>query len=711
MGDVAIDLTAAEGVAGARLDASRLRCTPLEHLTAVLPERSQFLRHARQLRAEEACAGGGVLADALIAAVQAFVAQTPSKKMAKKRKTSPFMFRGFVQGTGFGGTAGLDKSLSQKLAAAAQRERKADASMVPLLEAVTKALRERINSKEHCCPALGLLVDSSPAEILRVRSETEENSNTTKSRKRGRGRKAANGAAVEDITFVTLVRSYLRNDSVMDICERLPLYEKLLEVIEVVASSPSYTGLASALFSEPTEKDNNDGKDDLEDLESDEAEPNLVLKKGEKPHMYSAILKMHAQGNLYLSNAKSVEQAPELASSIDFFAKLVKTVKTMQEKLQKNPYYRSLMNSSGPMKRSDRRDLVKFGASAAANREALEAAYIAALKDIQFRSVALIDLINAKMKVPKLEHVFLDEARMFQTATGSNRSRMTRIGREMSTMTTSLPLSLGSGIFVRADSERPDVLCAMIIGPEDTPYESGCFIFDILLPANYPQGPPKVLFKTTGFGTVRFNPNLYKCGKVCLSLLGTWQGPGWNPSSSTLLQVLVSIQSLILVEQPYFNEPGFESTLGTPQGKLMSDGYNEILRRETLQYGLLDQLKRPPYLFRDVLKIHFNLKKQAILDQCNRWEKESHEFHERNSQSSANMFPSVFGSVQQLRPAQMEHLARDVKSALEEFNNPSPVSTNSTVAVADDPQLPSAGLASNSSTSSSSSSSTTIDLT
>jgi hypothetical protein len=25
---------------------------------------------------------------------------------------------------------------------------------------------------------------------------------------------------------------------------------------------------------------------------------------------------------------------------------------------------------------------------------------------------------------------------------------------------------------------------------------------------------------TTGHGTVRFNPNLYNCGKVCLSLLG-----------------------------------------------------------------------------------------------------------------------------------------------------------------------------------------------
>lgn len=31
------------------------------------------------------------------------------------------------------------------------------------------------------------------------------------------------------------------------------------------------------------------------------------------------------------------------------------------------------------------------------------------------------------------------------------------------------------------------------------------------------------------------------------------------------MQVLISIQSLILVSEPYFNEPGFEGQLGTPQ--------------------------------------------------------------------------------------------------------------------------------------------------
>jgi baculoviral IAP repeat-containing protein 6 len=39
--------------------------------------------------------------------------------------------------------------------------------------------------------------------------------------------------------------------------------------------------------------------------------------------------------------------------------------------------------------------------------------------------------------------------------------------------------------------------------------------------------------------------------------------------------VLVSIQSLILVPDPYFNEPGFEQEIGTETGQKHSDDYNE----------------------------------------------------------------------------------------------------------------------------------------
>ena len=84
----------------------------------------------------------------------------------------------------------------------------------------------------------------------------------------------------------------------------------------------------------------------------------------------------------------------------------------------------------------------------------------------------------------------------------------------------------------------------MIAGAEGTPYANGLFEYHVLLGSNYPTGPPKCNLHTTGHGDVRFNPNLYSNGKVCLSLLGTWRGnasENWDPKISNLLQLFLSI--------------------------------------------------------------------------------------------------------------------------------------------------------------------------
>lgn len=65
---------------------------------------------------------------------------------------------------------------------------------------------------------------------------------------------------------------------------------------------------------------------------------------------------------------------------------------------------------------------------------------------------------------------------------------------------------------------------ALIFGSEDTPYSHGAFIFDIFIPDDYPQNPPKVSIVSTKENLIRFNPNLYADGLVCISLLGTWDG-------------------------------------------------------------------------------------------------------------------------------------------------------------------------------------------
>lgn len=99
------------------------------------------------------------------------------------------------------------------------------------------------------------------------------------------------------------------------------------------------------------------------------------------------------------------------------------------------------------------------------------------------------------------------------------------------------------GIFVETDEEKLDVMYAVIVGPKGTPYEGGFFYFIIRFPEQYPMKPPSVKFMTTGNGNVRFNPNLYTNGKVCISILGTWSGPGWQPIMSLRYGTYHPIQS------------------------------------------------------------------------------------------------------------------------------------------------------------------------
>jgi len=103
----------------------------------------------------------------------------------------------------------------------------------------------------------------------------------------------------------------------------------------------------------------------------------------------------------------------------------------------------------------------------------------------------------------------------------------------------------------------------------------------------------------------RLNPNLYDYGKVCLSLLGTWSGPGWVPNQSTILQVLLSIQALILVDAPFFNEPGFEKQAGQGEGLLNSARYNEKARLLSLRSAVIIA-RRPPQGFAKHVKAHFD---------------------------------------------------------------------------------------------------------
>ena len=166
-------------------------------------------------------------------------------------------------------------------------------------------------------------------------------------------------------------------------------------------------------------------------------------------------------------------------------------------------------------------------------------------------------------------------------------------------------------IFIQPDKNNIKNIKALIIGPKQTPYEYGFFFFDIIMPNDYPKTSPTVKFDTID-GIVRFNPNLYKNGKVCLSILGTWSGPGWLPSM-TLSSVLLSIQSL-LSEQPITNEPGYESVLVTDPNSI---NYNHYITYHTYRLAIKDVLlnKFVKYeYFQSIIKQYFIKNKNFIID-------------------------------------------------------------------------------------------------
>ena len=141
------------------------------------------------------------------------------------------------------------------------------------------------------------------------------------------------------------------------------------------------------------------------------------------------------------------------------------------------------------------------------------------------------------------------------------------------------------GIFVVQDEIQVNRCHAIVVGPLETPYEHGMFYFIMDFPNNYPLQPPNVQLKTTGGGKIRFNPNLYKDGKVCLSILGTWSGPSWSPVQN-IGSILISIQSL-MTAHPYHNEPGYE-TLN--RGRQEPKNYNHIVRHETVRIAVVDMV-------------------------------------------------------------------------------------------------------------------------
>jgi len=226
----------------------------------------------------------------------------------------------------------------------------------------------------------------------------------------------------------------------------------------------------------------------------------------------------------------------------------------------------------------------------------------------------------------------------------TNKKIIRRLANEFASLIKNLPIFYESSIFVRVDELNNRLIRVLITGPDNTPYDSGIFLFNLYIIDTYPENPPKMIHINNG--GKRFNPNLYANGKVCLSLLGTWSGSGgenWNVNTSTLQQLFISAQSQILIDTPVFNEPGHESDIGSKSGDKKNSNYNQYIRYYTMCHSMVDMItyvdKYPE--FKDVIVKHFKLKKEYILKTCKQWVDEAYPLS-KSLQHNGNLNKEIF---------------------------------------------------------------------
>ncbi|THV06598.1 hypothetical protein K435DRAFT_711464 [Dendrothele bispora CBS 962.96] len=350
------------------------------------------------------------------------------------------------------------------------------------------------------------------------------------------------------------------------------------------------------------------------------------------PALYERFKKLRKQSQAFLSGASQLmDSEPESSEETVMVTSLCGDIIAAGDNIERAIGILGVPTSQPPENGSSSSLAVPGSSRKGKERDSnidVERAYSQACEQLAFQHVSIGVSDSEGWQYPNYN--FANELKSTQNATRSPKDRL-HLVKELAVMATSLP----PGIWVRVDEVRNDCIKIMVAGPEGTPYANGLFEFDCFMPINYPQGPPQMHLRTTGRGNVRFNPNLYACGKVCLSLLGTWSGSPeeqWAPYKSTLLQVLVSIQSMILIELPYFNEPGYGKA--NPNHKASIE-YNRNIALQTTRWAIVEWLgdTYKDSIWADVIHSHFTIRENRIRKQIKEWAKKDQKFGAYSSSS------------------------------------------------------------------------------
>ena len=202
-----------------------------------------------------------------------------------------------------------------------------------------------------------------------------------------------------------------------------------------------------------------------------------------------------------------------------------------------------------------------------------------------------------------------------------------RIDYEVKLLEENLPTTFSGSIILRQNSKSPRIFSALIMGIENTPYDNACILFEIYLPDKYPSVPFSIKCITSQSSYSKFNPQINFNGDVRLSLLNTYGCTGntsygkWDPSESSIYQILFSVQNLMFTHEPYFNDKA-HTMRDSPWGKLESKKYNQRLHLIVVAECIHNMLKDPPYEFQDVIEYHFLMKRDYIKAVLNKWKLE-----------------------------------------------------------------------------------------